>query len=131
MQEAQEVEVFRLPLASGTSAGSCKASKLNDPSLVGMKLQRELQQPFAKLSQEPLGVPAILEANHKVISKARDDDITPRMPSSPLLNPEIEGVVQVEVRQKRRNGRPLRDARAPFSPPISPPSPSPMLLLSC
>jgi hypothetical protein len=63
MQEAQEVEVLRLSLASGTSAGSCKASKLNDPSLVGMKLQRELLQSFAKLSQEPLGVPAILEAN--------------------------------------------------------------------
>ncbi len=99
MQEAQEVEVLRLSLASGTSAGSCKASKLNDPSLVGMKLQRELLQPFAKLSQEPLGVPTMLEANHKVISKARDDDITPCVPSPPLLNPEIEGVVQVEVGQ--------------------------------
>ena len=66
MQEAQEVEVLRLSLASGTSIGSCIASKLNDPSLVGMEFQRELTQPFAKLSQEPLGVPAILEANNKV-----------------------------------------------------------------
>ena len=83
------MEVLQLSRDSGTLIESCIATKLNDPGLVGMELQRELLQPFAKLSQEPLGVPAMLEANDKVIREARDDDITLRVPSPPLLNPEV------------------------------------------
>ena len=60
---------------------------------------------FASLSRrsdpEPLRVIPVLEPHHEVISPAHDDHITARVPSPPLVSPEVEDIVQVDVRQER------------------------------
>src|SRR6266536_4079963 len=44
---------------------------------------------------------------HTVVGVPDDDNVTAGMPPSPLLGPQIEDVVQVDVGQQRGNGRPL------------------------
>jgi hypothetical protein len=100
MREAQEVEALRLSLTPLLSVGRCIAPKLEDAGLVGVQLQRELPQPLAELSQEPFGVRALLESNSEIIGKTRNDNTAARVPMPPLLDPQVEDVVEVEVRQQ-------------------------------
>jgi hypothetical protein len=100
MRKAQEIEALRLPLTPLLSVGRGIAPKLEDTGLLGVQLQRELPQSLAELSQEPLGVRAVLESNDEVVGKARDDDAATCVPSPPLLNPQVEDVVEVDVRQQ-------------------------------
>ena len=48
----------------------------------------------------------MLEAHHEVIRETRDHDITTRVPTPPLVSPQVEDVVQVDVRKQRGLGRP-------------------------
>jgi len=45
----------------------------------------------------------MLDSCHKVISKAREDNVSPCLPLSPLPDPEIECVVKIDIRQQRAN----------------------------
>jgi hypothetical protein len=53
------------------------------------------------MSRKRRGVGLVLEADDGIIRIAQDDLIAGRLPLSPAVGPEIEGVVQVEVSQKR------------------------------
>src|ERR1019366_1055743 len=84
--------------------------ELDQPRLLGVQLQPELREPVAKLGPEPLGVLPMLKPHHEVISPAHDDHITARMPSPPLVSPEVKDVVRVDVREQRRSRCPLWNA---------------------
>jgi hypothetical protein len=43
----------------------------------------------------------MLETHHEIVSKTRDHNVTARVPSPPLMSPQVEDVVQVDVRQER------------------------------
>jgi hypothetical protein len=66
-----------------------------------MERQRKLLQARAHYVKEATGVGLVLEADDGIIRIAQDDLIAGRLPLSPAVGPEIEGVVQVEVSQKR------------------------------
>ena len=72
----------------------------DEARLVGMQLQSKLREPSAKLRQEPHGVGAVLGSNDEVVGVAHDDDVAVRLPLPPLLDPKVEDVVQVDVRQQ-------------------------------
>ena len=101
MCEAKEPKRLRLaettlgPLLSG------EPPKPNQPRLLGVELQAELREPVAKVRPEPLGIIAMLEPHHEVVSETRDDNVTARMPSSPLVSPQVKDVMQADVRQER------------------------------
>jgi len=50
---------------------------------------------------EPLCVSTTLKAHDEVVAVAHDDHVAARVASSPLLGPEVEDVVQVDVRKQR------------------------------
>jgi hypothetical protein len=75
-----------------------------------MQFQLEPRKSFAKLLQEPLRVAMMLEAKHEVVGVAHDDDVTMSIPPSPLLNPQVQRVMQTNVGQQRRHRCPLRGA---------------------
>ena len=61
----------------------------------------ELCESFAQFAVEPLGIVAVLEPHEEIVGVPHDDDITARDLRSPLLGPEVEDVVQLDVGEQR------------------------------
>ena len=110
MREAEELERLRLAEPTGLAVTGGVPSELDQPRLLGIQLQTELREPVAKLSPEPLSVLPMLKPHHEVISPAHDDHIAMRVPSPPLVSPQVKDVVRVDVREQRRNRCPLWNA---------------------
>jgi len=108
MREAQEAERLRLPFSPPLSPLGRVASELNQARLVRMQLQRELAQALAQLLEEPLSVATVLESNDEVVGVSRDYNVATGSLFPPLLDPEVEDLVQVQVREQRRCRRSLR-----------------------
>lgn len=87
MREPQKVE--RLALASALSLPSSRAVaiELNQASLLGMTIQAEFTEPLTE---------------HEVVRIADSNAIAYRMLRSPLVDPQIESVVQEYIRQQWR-----------------------------
>ena len=85
-----------------------EAPELDQPRFLVVQPQPELREPLAKLGEEPLGVVPMLEAHHSVVSEPHSDDIAARLATPPLVDPQVEDVMQVHVRKQRRDRRPLR-----------------------
>ena len=75
--------------------------ELDQARLLGVQLQGELRESFAQIAQEPLRVIPMLKAHHEVVGETHDDHIAVRVPASPLVGPQIEDVMQVDVRKQR------------------------------
>src|SRR5215471_8678279 len=103
VREAQEVERLRLALATLAPILFRKAAKLDDSRLVGMQLKAKVRESVAQLRQEPFCFIPVLESCHEVIRKANEDDLSARVPLSPLPDPEVECVVEIDIRQQRAN----------------------------
>lgn len=87
VREPQKVE--RLALASALSLPSSRAVaiELNQASLLGMTIQAEFTEPLTE---------------HEVVRIADSNAIAYRMLRSPLVDPQIESVVQEYIRQQWR-----------------------------
>ena len=99
---------LRLALPTGSTVLGGKAPELDQPGLLARKLKAERRESFAKVGDEPLRVPLVLEPRDVVVGVAHDDHITARVPAPPLVGPEVKDVVQVDVREQRRCRCPLR-----------------------
>src|SRR5918995_6727245 len=110
VREPEKLERFRLRESARLSALSGEPPKLDQPRLALVQPQIELREPLAKTSPEPLGVPTMLESHHEVVRITHDDHLAARVTTSPLVDPQVKDVVQVHVRQERRDRRPLRRA---------------------
>ena len=69
------------------------ASEFDEARLVGVQFESESAQSFAQLVPKPLRIVLVLKAHHEVVSVSRDDNVTVRMPASPLMGPGIQGIV--------------------------------------
>src|SRR6266536_5092878 len=108
MREAKKVECFRLPLAAPFATFGCVAAKLDHARFLGMQFQFELGKAFCQLFVEPLGVRLVLKTHDEVIGPANDDYLALGLGLTPVLHPEVEHVVQIDVSQQRRGTAPLR-----------------------
>ena len=95
MRKTKEIESLRLALAF-TILG-CKPTELDQPRFVLMQFQVESQKTLPKVSQEPFSVLAVLKADHKVIAKPDDDNITTGMLCPPLVCPQIKHVMKINI----------------------------------
>src|SRR6266511_4928185 len=102
VREAQERERLRLAEAPLLSSLGGEPSELDEARLLGGQLQAELRKSVAKLGEEPLGVIPVLEADDVVVGEAHDDHIATRMPPPPLVGPQVEHVVEVDVCEQRQ-----------------------------
>jgi len=108
VSESQKVERFRSALPPLAPPLGRIPAKLDQPRLIRMQSQSELCQTFSKFRQIRPRCPLLLEAHHTVVCVSLHDDLPSPWLFPPVLNPKIEGVVQVDIRQQRRNHRPLR-----------------------
>src|SRR6266404_4434371 len=118
VREAKKVECLRFPLSPPLSIFSRIATELDDARFRGMQFQFEPGEAFRQLLVEPLGFRWVLKAHHEVISPADDRQVAFGFCLTPVLHPEVEHIVQIEVCQQRRStaalGRPFFTA-----PPLS------------
>src|SRR5580704_3508363 len=105
--EAEEVEGLRLAEPALLAIDRRKAAELDQAGLVRMKLQRELFQPLAHRAEEAPSVTLVLETDDEVVGIAHDDHVARGLAPSPAFGPQIEGIVQVDVGEQRRDHRSL------------------------
>src|SRR6266478_2301294 len=99
--EAQEVEGFRLAEPAPLAVRRRMTAELDEPGFVRMERQREFRKPRAHRLEEPTCVGLMLETDHQIIGIAHDDHVAGGLAPSPALGPEIENIVQVDVREQR------------------------------
>src|SRR5450755_78582 len=93
VREPQKSERLWLAKSSRLAFAGGEPPELDQARLLGVQLQAELRESVAKLRPEPLGVVPMLESHHEVVSKAHDYHIAARVPTPPLLGPQIEDVM--------------------------------------
>jgi hypothetical protein len=104
---------FRTPQTALLASQGRYSAKLDQACLAFVDCQAELCQALLQGSNHLLRVVHSLKAHYEVVRIAYDHDSTACLPSTPLLDPEIEDIVQKDVGQKRANACPLR--RPPVS----------------
>ena len=146
--KAEEVERLRFAFATLVPVLSREAAKPDQACLFPMQRQGEPRQALAHLRQEPLSVGLMQEAcpragrrpdpgaNDNVVSVTHHDDVPMRMAFPPLVCPQVEGIVQVDVGQEWRDHRtwslPRRRPGAFQPAPVLPARPpSPRLSATC
>src|SRR5260370_23366212 len=111
MRKAKEVERLRFPFSTPLPLVDRIRTKLQQPRLFGMQFQVELPHSFGEFCSELIGIRFVPESNHDVVCESHDDDIAVRALLTPRLDPQVEYVMKIDVRQKRRStsalGRPL------------------------
>ena len=108
MGEAEEGEGFRTPLATLLSRHGRKPAERDQPRLVLVQRQAELGQPLLEVDHHPPRIDRALEAHHEVVGIAHDRDPTASMSAAPLMDPEVEHVMQEDVGQERADAGSLR-----------------------
>src|SRR5262245_14364274 len=103
VRETQEVERLRLAFPTLAPILFRKAAKFDDARLIGMQLKAEVRESLAQFRQEPLCFIPMLESRHEVIGKANEDYLPARLLPSPLLDPQVKYIMQIDVRQQRAN----------------------------
>src|ERR1035437_362334 len=102
MREAQEIKRLGFPVATSHPCSGSIAPELDESRLVGMQLQAELRQSLTKVGKELLRIGLMLESGHEVISKPHDDHVTVGVLASPLPDPPVEDIVEVDIGKQRR-----------------------------
>src|SRR6267142_4582092 len=102
VREAKKVECLRLPLATPFSSFSSVAAKLDYARFLGMQFQFELGEPRRQFLMKPYGVRLVLKTHDEVISPSHNYYVARGFCLAPVLHPEVEHVVQVDVSQQRR-----------------------------
>ena len=103
MREPEELKRLGLAKPASLSIPGGEPPELDQPRLFRMQFQAELREPLAKVMQEPLGVVTVLESRYVVVGEPREDHVPARVSPAPLMGPEVENVVQVDVGKQRRN----------------------------
>ena len=106
VRKPQEVEGFRCAVATVSSIVFRVAAKLNDSRFVGMQLEAKPRESLAQFSPKPLCFVSMLESRDKVIRKTDEDYLPARLLPSPSLNPEVENIMEIDVRQERADTTP-------------------------
>src|SRR5208282_4998139 len=106
--EAEKIEGLRLAQTEALSVRRRVASELDKPRLLRVQFQLELLHSFFQFRPEPFGLVFELESNHDVVGVTHHDHIAVRPLLAPCLNPEIEDVMEVDIRQQRRCTSALR-----------------------
>ncbi len=111
MLEAEEIEGLWPAQTEPLSVGRRMASELDKPRLLRVQFQLELFHSFFQFRPEPFGLVFELKSNHDVVGVTHHDHIAVRTLLAPCLNPEIEDVMEVDIRQQWRCTSALRRAR--------------------
>ena len=111
VRKAKEVKGLRFPFSTPLPLVDRMRTELQQPRLLGMQFQVELPHSFREFRPKLIGIRFVPESNHDVVRESHHDDIAVRALLTPRLDPQVEYVMKIDVRQKRRStsalGRPL------------------------
>src|SRR6266545_6077734 len=107
VREAEKGERLGLAPSAPLPVRRRAAAEFKESGLIGVQFQLVGREALAEVLPEPLGFPFVLEAHDEVIGITDHDHVTFRLPT-PVADPKVEHVVQVDVRKKRRDDAPLR-----------------------
>jgi hypothetical protein len=102
MRKAKKVERFRFPFSAPLSLVDRVRTKLQKSRLLGMQFQIELPHSFGKFCPELIGIRFAVKSNHDVVRESHHDHIAVRALLTPCLDPQVEYIMKIDVRQKRR-----------------------------
>ena len=114
MREAEKVERLRLPFSAPLPISRRVRSELQEPRFVRMQFELKLPKPLGKFRSKLFGIRFVLEPNHDVVRVPHDDHIAVRLLSTPCLNPQIERVMEIDIRQQRRRRSPYTKGNFEF-----------------
>src|SRR5216683_2451338 len=119
VRKAEEIERLRFPFSTPLPLVDRIRTKLQKSRLLGMQFQVELSHSFRKFRSELIGIRFAVESHHDVIGKSHDDLLAVRALLTPRLDPQVEYVMKIDVRQKRRSTSSLgRPFLGPYSFPL-------------
>src|ERR1035438_7117400 len=108
MRESQEVEHLGLPFPSLFPISFGELPELDQARLVWVQFQPELPQSLPKFCEETICIRPVLKSEYIVIRVSDNDDIASRALPAPDVHPQVEHVMQIDVREQRRSHRTLR-----------------------
>jgi len=99
--EAQEREGLRLAQSTPLSTSGRMAAELQQARFLPVQFESKLLEPRSHRVPEAPRIGFVLEANNDVIGISHDYHVAAGLSPSPLLGPEVEDVVQVDVGKQR------------------------------
>lgn len=107
LQHTEPKKIERLWFSQTTPrpAIGCKFAELDQAGLLRVQAQCKLRQSRLQFDQEAFRIRLVLEADNGVIRVPNDNHVAIRT-ATPLLDPQVVDVVQVDVGKQRRYHRP-------------------------
>ena len=99
MRESEEVEHFWLPFSTCRTLLGRMAAEADQPGFLRVQGEVEQAHPFLQVVQERLRFMLVLEADDRVVREADHDHVSGGLAAAPLVDPQVEYVVKVDVRQ--------------------------------
>jgi len=103
MHKAKKVEGLRFPFSTPLPLVDRKRTKFQQSRFLGMQLQVELLHSFGKFRPKLIGIRFAVKAHHDVVREAHHNHIAVRALLTPCLIPQVEYIMKIDVRQKRRS----------------------------
>src|SRR4030095_11138888 len=106
MGEPEKRKRFRFPLTPpGTIAGR-KPPEFDETGLLRMELQGKRGETFGERGEKALGILPVLETHDGVIGIAGHDDHPLGVASPPLMHPEVQCIMQIDIGKQWRTTAP-------------------------
>src|SRR6202041_3562850 len=108
VRKAEKRECFRFAQPTVFAVLACVATKLDQACLLGMQFQAERLKTSAHVHQKRSGISLMLESCYQIIGVSHHDHVAMYVLTAPLLGPEVEHEMEVDVSHQRRDHRTLR-----------------------
>jgi hypothetical protein len=108
MRKAKKVERVWLSFASFKTLLLGKPAETKQPRLLGVQSETELLKSLLEGNPKLDCISLVLETHHEIVRETHDNYFTGRFLFPPALDPQVEHVVEVDIREERRNRRSLR-----------------------
>src|SRR6202035_4850219 len=106
-RQPQKIERLGLSPSKTPTVPVRIAAESDQAGLLRMQLQRESLEPIAQGLGKVLSLIRVLKSDDKIVGPSNDDDIALRLALPPVLRPKVKRIMEVYVREQRRNRRPL------------------------
>jgi len=95
-------------LAASVRIFACKTAKFDAACFLFCQFKTKALQAVFQASLKILRIALVLKAGQKIIGKPKIIRFTATLSAHPSAEPQVQHVVQVDIRQQRRQDRPLR-----------------------
>jgi len=101
VRESQKVERLGLAFPSAFPVPLGIPPELDPARFLRVQFQSKLPQPFPEILPKTVSFRRVLEPQDRIIGLAHDDHVSSCVFLAPRVHPEVEDVVQIDIRQQR------------------------------